>query len=264
MQKLTMNSLVAKITSSKPLSSVFRNLIPQALNAPSITLVCKDRGVKKTIPASFLVCVSPLIREMLIDNCCCSSSHPELLLPQFDEEGITKLIQLITSGKINGSLKTCSQVLDLLYVLGVESSDIKLTSGETPALASNQAKIKSESIGLSADSTCSDGNDEDLSILYEGMADPISTRCRLVGVSTSVKMETVENSGNIDNCCSQIINSAELSNKDTSSLRIPRLTNLRSGMSSNSSLSPETSGSSIGSTLSFDEVVRAGLLSRER
>ena len=149
----------------------------------------------------------------------------------------------------------------LLSALGSTASGCFLL---LTALASNQAKIKSESIGLSADTTCSDGNDEDLSILYEGMADPISSRCQLVGVSTSVKMETDENSSNNDNCVSHLLNSAELSNRDTLSLRIPRLTNLSSGMSSNSSLSPEPSGSSTGSTLSFDEVVRAGLLSRER
>jgi len=92
-----------------------------------ITLRSENMMYVNKMPVVVLGAMSPYLKSIFESVQDTLQSCQQLILPQFSNEALDKLIQFISTRQIKSSLKCCSKILELLHVLGVDTSNIGLT-----------------------------------------------------------------------------------------------------------------------------------------
>ena len=119
--------------SSVWLSNQNLNCCSPALNTPLISMIGRQ-DVSSQSSLLVLAAVSPLVREVLSSSCCHLPPTTHLLLPQFEEAVVALLAQLVAGGKVVASLKECSQVLEMIQVLGMDIKSFIMENNEANVL----------------------------------------------------------------------------------------------------------------------------------
>jgi hypothetical protein len=232
-----MNSFMARLTSSSLCLS------PATLNCPSSSLISLTSRQGRTSQSSLavLAAVSPLVRAILPPSCCLLPSY-HLLLPQFQEEDVDLLLQFLTGGMVASSLRDCSQVLEMLQVLGVDTRNVVLEKKMAEV-------VKQETtVGDTSSEGREDDEEDEVDIVYEGQSSNVARAER----TSFVKVKTEADS---------IIEADEaLALPDTSRARLPPL--------SSPTPPPSSSSSSLSSSsvqgYNFLDLVSAGMLARRK
>lgn len=131
--KQNMTSSMARLkTSSLWLSHPHLN--SSSVLAPCLVSLIGRQGVSSLSSLTVLAAVSPLVREVMSSSCCHHPPTTHILLPQFEEAVVALLVQLVTDGKVIARLRECSQVLEMMQVLGMDTKHFTMDNNEAREL----------------------------------------------------------------------------------------------------------------------------------
>jgi len=152
----------------------------------TVVYFTSKQGELRQSPLSVVAAVSPVLRQILALSSCDSLQDHHILLPQVEEAGIALLLQFLKGGMVTTSLKLCTQLLEILKMLGIDNREITL----------EQVKkiLKQEN--------CMEGEDDvyeqrevsgdiDIDIVYEGQSSNVAKADRVSFITT--KSETDNN-----------------------------------------------------------------------
>eukprot|EP00092_Neocalanus_flemingeri_P018071 GFUD01019557.1.p1 GENE.GFUD01019557.1~~GFUD01019557.1.p1 ORF type:complete len:260 (-),score=128.63 GFUD01019557.1:46-825(-) len=235
-----MSSYMASLTySSLSLSRPHLNCFPSPTTS-LISLTCRQ-GVSSHSSLAVLAAVSPLVRAVL-PSCCPHLPTSHLLLPQFEEAVVAKLVQFVAGGMVVASLRECSQVLEMLQVLGVDTKHVVLEKNEERGEECEKEETECDA---------PDGEDdevEEVSIVYEGQSSnvPRTERISFHPVKTEPAEAATENLTDENSASSEI-----------SRARLTPLLSPTPPAASSRRLS-----SSSQQAVNFQDLVTAGMVSR--
>jgi len=136
---------------------------------------------------TIIAAVSPFLRD-LIPRCRCNNVHDHhILLPQVEETAVALLLQFVKGGIVSSSLRLCTQLLEILKMLGVDTSNITLEKV-------NKVIKEEEHLDSTGDVSEERGIscDLDVAIVYEGQSTNVSKAVRVSYMA--VKSESNDNS----------------------------------------------------------------------
>jgi len=88
------------------------------------------QGKSSQSSLAVIAAVSPLVRAILSPSCCHPLPTYNLVLPQFEEAVVALLVQFVTEGMVVASLRECSQVIDMMKVLGVDTKHVMIEKND--------------------------------------------------------------------------------------------------------------------------------------
>merc|ERR1719186_1355710 len=163
-----MSSSMARLTtSSLCLSRPHLNCSPSSTTS-MISLTCRH-GVSSESSLSVLAAVSPLVRTVLSTSCCHHLSTSHLLLPQFKEGIVNLLVQFVEGGRVVASLRECSQVLEMLQVLGVNTKQVMLEKNEEREIVKEESECNTPEVEVDEEEEV-----EEINIVYEGQSSSVA------------------------------------------------------------------------------------------
>ena len=104
----------------------------------TVRIICAgDQDI--SVPVSLVTALSPMIKEIYTDVCSCIELS--IIIPDIDHDSLSQLLELVTEGASVGSLRSCTKVIDVLKVLGIEYPSILLQSVNTELENENREEV---------------------------------------------------------------------------------------------------------------------------
>jgi len=152
-----------------------------------------NQGRSSKSALSVIAAISPLVQELVQTCSCISLDDHHFLLPQVDDADLTLLVQFVKVGSVTTSLKFCSRLLEILKMIGVNTSNVILEK---------RAKIIKEETNNKDDviEDKEESDDEEINIVYEGQSNnvPRADRVSFIEVKS-------EDDNMIDNSAPQVV-----------------------------------------------------------
>ena len=201
---------------------------------------------RQSVCLSSIAAISPLVRSMLPPTKCCPHlpSVCHLLLPQFEDTTLSLLVKIVQGERVVASLRECSQVLEMLLVLGVDTKQFNLEKNET------RECVKKEKVYEASHSGDEDRNmfeeEDEVNVVYEGQSSNVTRVSRISFV-------TVKSEATID-----------MVTDEDSGLSEPNRARLTPLLSPTPPPAASISSCSESSSFNFEDLVSAGMLARRK